>query len=102
VAGEEAVVLEDSDDFRREAGGKERFSSVQDLGHQGSKHWKGRDKVAEETRPFIHSFIHSLIHSFIFLHAIHDECANHYTVEADVNIIELIYSFVYHRTNNIH
>lgn len=46
MAGKEAVVLEHGDDFRGEAGGKQGFRAVQDLGHQGSKHWEGRDKVA--------------------------------------------------------
>jgi len=39
VAGKVTVILENSDDFQREAGGEQRLSPVQDLGDQGSEHW---------------------------------------------------------------
>lgn len=54
VAGKITVILENSDDFQREAGGEERLSPVQDLGDQGSEHWKGKKRSSfEETGPFI-------------------------------------------------
>ena len=49
VACKVTVILENSDDFRGQAGGKQGLSSVQDLGHQGVKHCL----EGEDTKQFI-------------------------------------------------
>lgn len=49
VACKVAVILENSDDFGGQAGGKQGLSSVQDLGHQGVKHCL----EGEDTKQFV-------------------------------------------------
>lgn len=65
VARKVTVILENSDDFGGQAGGKQGLSSVQDLGHQGVKHYlEGGD-----TKQFLRNTINhsSISHSSIFL-----------------------------------
>lgn len=62
MAGKVTVILENSDDFGGEAGGKQGFSPVQDLGHQGSKHYlEGEDRKQLLRNMINHSFIPSFI-----------------------------------------
>ena len=58
VARKVTVILENSDDFGGQAGGKQGLSSVQDLGHQGVKHCLERADTKQFLRNTIsHSFI---------------------------------------------
>lgn len=58
------VILEDSDDFGGEAGGKQGLGPVQDLGYQCAKHYLQGEDAEQLLRNMIN---HSFIHSFIFL-----------------------------------
>lgn len=69
MARKVTVILEDSDDFGGEAGGKQGLGPVQDLRHQCAKHYLEGEDTEQLLRNMInHSFIHSLIHLSIVVH----------------------------------